>query len=1511
MRRAIIHLLLFSLPIFCYALEPEIYHWRSFSRLDGLAGNDIRTIFQDDEGRIWIGTSSGLSLFDGIWRSFPSRYDTISNEIHSICEGPLGRLWIGTDRGVAVFDGRSWQNITFGDDPLGNYVLFAVPDQDGVWIGTYRGANHFDGRAWKLWNQKEGYLYTGVRSMLRDSSGQLWFGMEASALYSVLISRFDGRKWTRYTVTDGLPEGPTLKLIEDREGRIWMATPMGVGIFDGMNWSKMTFSDEVVAMDIDPDGRIWVLTRSSLMRYEGGKWIEVLLPQQARKAQSLFIDRSGGIWVGTRENGLFFCDRTVRIHLIPDVRAISSDGSGRIWIGTESGIRSLEGENVISIGQVRSICPEGDSVWVAFKGGLARIDGEGRIIERIEGLPYEDVRVVYRDSAGRMWVGVGLFVSGPGGIANRFSSLILISQSDRKVYPLDATPSSIVEDKSGGIWVGTLGGGLARISGDRWLWFNRKNGLPGDIVTSLMCDDMGRIWAGTTQGVGIFDGMRWKTLSVFTKDLLDNRVQSIVQDNLGRIWVGTREGISVIWDGVSTAFTTVDGLPSNDVTSLFVDKIGRVWVGTSAGLAVYSRETREPQTRITSGPRGVIGTTSAFFEFEGGDADTPSEELLFSWKMDDGPWSQLSPVRFANIPYLQDKMKHTFYVRAYDKNGNFDSTPASVSFYVNAASPVADITDPIRDSVVGGTVSLKGTAYDDDFRDYTLEVDGVPLIRSEKPVRNGLLGEWDTRSSADGEHVLSLKVRDRIEGPFDVEHESEVSIKLTVDNTPPQVKLIHPLPDQKVQGEVEVRFSFDDAHPKSYLVEYRQEKIISPPRLQSSMESAKWRRIASGELKSGEDQISLTWMTSQLYGEISLRVSVTDEAGNIGRREISLFLDNELAKPVVSILSPASGDVISGDVQIIGTAEDPTLTNYVLEYRKASGGDWKVIENVASSGVREGALGVWDTRRVEDGRYQIKLTGYDDNGYFSSISVNLIVDNTPPTLDLASPSDGEVVPGATETRIEGTAWDINFERFTVEYSTDIESGKWLPIALSKSPVRDGILATWNTSGISGKCLLKLTAADKAGLTSQIIREIYIDPSPARVEIRSPQEGDVVSGDVEIKGVVYDENLGSYTLTFSPEQGGEWTLIAEGSESKEGTLGIWKTRGLNGRYLLRLDAQDTAGHKSSTSMEVIVDNTPPTIIMLSPLSGRQVVGDVKVKWRVEDITQVRYVVEFGRGENPETWYKLTDGSVSKPSQMLLAVWNVSGRSGPYALKIRAKDEAGFETVSSVSVIVPEPINGEKGGQVSSTDGQARLILPPRSIRLPSVQIAINPIQMRGRTSYLVEPKGIRFDPTKPAILSILADGSNRNERLIVERWDETAQSWKPIGGSLYRGFISVSITSGGIYGIGQATPPPNEGRRSIEDLTCQPRAIIPGEGIYRKTWISFKMNRDAKVEVKVYDMSGRVQRHLLRGRRLRPGVVTIPWDGRDNGGNLLSSGPYLISVKTEGETLRTGVIIWRR
>jgi flagellar hook assembly protein FlgD len=88
-------------------------------------------------------------------------------------------------------------------------------------------------------------------------------------------------------------------------------------------------------------------------------------------------------------------------------------------------------------------------------------------------------------------------------------------------------------------------------------------------------------------------------------------------------------------------------------------------------------------------------------------------------------------------------------------------------------------------------------------------------------------------------------------------------------------------------------------------------------------------------------------------------------------------------------------------------------------------------------------------------------------------------------------------------------------------------------------------------------------------------------------------------------------------------------------------------------------------------------------------------------------------------------------------------------------------------------------------------------------------------------------------------------------------------------------------------------------------------LIPGNGLYDRIWICFNVSKSTKVQMTIFDMSGRTQRVLLSGEALPPGKASVPWDGRDDDGVPLSSGPYLVQVEAEEANLREGVVIWRQ
>src|SRR5689334_1904468 len=87
--------------------------------------------------------------------------------------------------------------------------------------------------------------------------------------------------------------------------------------------------------------------------------------------------------------------------------------------------------------------------------------------------------------------------------------------------------------------------------------FTTANGLPDDHVFSVLVDG-GRIWAGTENGLGLYENGRWKTFT--TKDGLAHRaVLSLALDKrTGDVWAGTMGGLSRISGGCIDTFTQVN-----------------------------------------------------------------------------------------------------------------------------------------------------------------------------------------------------------------------------------------------------------------------------------------------------------------------------------------------------------------------------------------------------------------------------------------------------------------------------------------------------------------------------------------------------------------------------------------------------------------------------------------------------------------------------------------------------------------------------------------------------------------------------------------------------------------------------------------------------------------------------------------------------------------------------------------------------------------------------------------
>lgn len=163
---------------------------------------------------------------------------------------------------------------------------------------------------------------------------------------------------------------------------------------------------------------------------------------------------------------------------------------------------------------------------------------------------------------------------------------------------------SVLEDKNGHLWFGTIGGGVYRYDGTSFTCFTTTEGLANNWVQCMLDDNAGNIWFGTDNGVSRYDG---HTFTNFTtqESLGGNSVNSMVQDKTGKIWFGTRggdRGDVSYYDGKSfTPFMPREGLRFSNVRSIIEDKSGNIWIGGADGLYEYDGQSLKQVTKIFTG----------------------------------------------------------------------------------------------------------------------------------------------------------------------------------------------------------------------------------------------------------------------------------------------------------------------------------------------------------------------------------------------------------------------------------------------------------------------------------------------------------------------------------------------------------------------------------------------------------------------------------------------------------------------------------------------------------------------------------------------------------------------------------------------------------------------------------------------------------------------------------------------------------------------------------------------
>ncbi|HVP00234.1 MAG TPA: two-component regulator propeller domain-containing protein [Bryobacteraceae bacterium] len=575
----------------------------------GPAHGGVTHIVQDDQGFLWFGTQDGLQRYDGYGlREYPYDPRNPSGPSAPLTRAQLlkdrsGRLWIGSDYGLVD-----------RYDPATEIFTHYSPDG-----GPFKGP---------IWTVKQ------------DSGGAFWFATNQG------LTRLDPatNRTLHYRQEPGDPgslsSNSVRSTFEQKDGTFWVATAKGLDRFDprtGKVVQRIPLPEGFPIVDPNPVLRVWFCED-----HAGVLW--VIFAHGYGLAR---VDRQAGALTFYSLDGTGQ-DNTLQA----GARAIHEDEDGALWIGTTaSGVLKLDRDrkrfvryrnnpsnpDSLSADQINEIFEDREgNMWVATNGA-----GVNRFARRP--LPFKSYRheignpssldmdyttAVYEDSRGLLWIGS---MKALGRMDRQTGQIDFIRKSGGRGELSSTWIISIAEDRSGNLWFGTVGAGLNRLdrrTGKFKVYRHNPDdphSLSHDTVTKMFVDRAGAVWAGTEDGLDLFDpatdSFRTYKLTAMADD---NRMHDIAEDSEGAFWIATRSTGLLRFDPVTRQFTryahTADpaSLSSDQANAVCVDHAGIVWVGTESGLNRFDLATRSITAYFQSD--GLSGSNiSKILEDERGD----------------------------------------------------------------------------------------------------------------------------------------------------------------------------------------------------------------------------------------------------------------------------------------------------------------------------------------------------------------------------------------------------------------------------------------------------------------------------------------------------------------------------------------------------------------------------------------------------------------------------------------------------------------------------------------------------------------------------------------------------------------------------------------------------------------------------------------------------------------------------------------------------------------------------
>ena len=684
---------------------------RLINKQNGLISDDVRVLEEDLEGRVWVGTSTGISCIQNLeiinfsTASYPGI--NVTDSIFSIESIHNGEVWFG--------------------DGIGN--LFAwVPSND---------SHAVQNGSWKLVYNFRNYLYDknneecSIRKIEQYKDGSIWLAINPVGVvkinspgnFSVTVVRTD--PYSSYCfdffIVDAIQQffinyrglGEIVqckgesgycvpafcKCIGSAFGALLVGTEQGLYYWYGdqflplpLTWNtRDLFSPDsqfhpipltknnrlyyIESISSLRDGSLWVGTRNGAFRITKTSWIPQNFSSQSTmlfnenyapgfKQKALALDGGGHLWAYRDHvwKTIHQFDQTFALNpdkeFIPLNTLYARSNQLLIQNATESIEFDLSQMKIVNRflfindfnfgGKYQTFITDQQEIWyTGLKGVLKRKDYDFIPVFELSPDISHEVFSILQTGPDKYWIG------GKGWLGcyqgGKFETVELPPLLKDNKAPFIRS----LQTEKGELWFSQLGQGILCFNGSQWYQNNQKNGLPSNYIMSLKQSRDGTIWAGDrNNGVMSFKDRRW------------------------------------------IKYDDEDGISLGPVTTITEDEDGHILIGQIkqylkssiyyVGVMEYRPDSNPPAVQILSASKRLLPDAPGIFSFQGHDAwnETPREQLVYSWRVlkKNGKvihdWCPYSSDNSALTPTLSPG-DYIFEVRTQDRHRNTSSSAAA------------------------------------------------------------------------------------------------------------------------------------------------------------------------------------------------------------------------------------------------------------------------------------------------------------------------------------------------------------------------------------------------------------------------------------------------------------------------------------------------------------------------------------------------------------------------------------------------------------------------------------------------------------------------------------------------------------------------------------------------------------------------------------------------------------------------------------------------------------------